>query len=570
MVEKSENGPNEVSLDRSTVLAIRDYSLNYNTRLGPFEALKSINLEINRGQTLGLVGESGSGKTSLAWAIMRYLPDNAVEVSGSISLLGEDLRVKSQQEILEIRGRRISMVFQDPSTSLNPVIRLGEQIAEVLVRHRGLTPKQALAEGEALLATTGITKPAEMMDRYPHQASGGEKQRVVIATAFACNPELIIFDEPTTALDIITAHQILDLFSRLREETQVTALYISHDLGLVSRIADNVAVIRSGLVVEEGPCNKIFSAPQHKYTQDLIAAVPHPDRRIAAPAPEKSAADLLNIEAVSVRYGETSILAGLFKPARDVIYGARDVSLNVRLRELLGIVGESGSGKSTIAKVLAGLQDFDGTLRFNGRVFATRKSIDKDYRRAVQIVFQHPDASLNPRQKIREILSRPLKLYNIVPRSDVSQRVCDLLSKVLLPEEFADRYPHQLSGGEKQRVAIARAFAAEPELVICDEITASLDVSVQASVAKLLIDLQRDTGTACIFITHDLNLIRQLAHRIAVMYQGSLVDLFETSEARSAERHPYTRALLEAMPVPAGSESFPPLDRPTTHPGRTT
>ncbi len=555
MVEESKNSPNGVSPDRSTVLAIRDYSLSYNTTLGPFEALKSINLEISRGQTLGLVGESGSGKTSLAWAIMRYLPENALEVSGSISLLGEDLMSKSQQEILEIRGRRISMVFQDPSTSLNPVIRLGEQIAEVLVRHRGLTPKQALTEGEALLATTGIMNPAEMMERYPHQASGGEKQRVVIATAFACNPELIIFDEPTTALDVITARQILDLFNRLREETQVTALYISHDLGLVSRIADNVAVIRRGVVVEEEPCNKIFSAPQHQYTRDLIAAVPHPDRRIATPAPDKSTPDLLNIESVSVRYGQTSILTKLFHPAREVTYGARDVSLNVRLRELLGVVGESGSGKSTIAKVLAGLQDFDGTLRFNERVFATRKSIDKDYRRAVQIVFQHPDASLNPRQKIKEILSRPLKLYNIVPRSEISQRIRDLLSKVLLPEEFADRYPHQLSGGEKQRIAIARAFAAEPELVICDEITASLDVSVQASVAKLLIDLQRDTGTACIFITHDLNLIRQLAHRIAVMYRGSLVDLFDTDEAESPERHAYTRALLEAVPVPAGTES---------------
>ena len=310
-------------------------------------------------------------------------------------------------------------------------------------------------------------------------------------------------------------------------------------------------------MVEEEPCDRVFSAPQHQYTRDLIAAVPHPNRRIASPAPEESASDLLNMTGVSVRYGETSILTRIFQPDRELTYGAFDVSLNVRLRELLGVVGESGSGKSTIAKVLAGLQDFDGSLRFNERVFATRKSINTDYRRAVQIVFQNPDASLNPRQKIREILSRPLKLYKIVPRSEIPQRIRDLLSKVLLPEEFADRYPHQLSGGEKQRVAIARAFAAEPELVICDEITSSLDVSVQASVAKLLVDLQRDTGTTCIFITHDLNLIRQLAHRIAVMYRGSLVDLFETKEAENAERHSYTRALLDAVPVPAGTESSP-------------
>lgn len=533
------------------VLAVRDYSLSYATGAGLAPALRSVNLTVRRGHTTGLVGESGSGKSSLAWAIMRYLPDNAAEQGGEIAFLGEDLRRKSPAEILEIRGRRISMVFQDPSTSLNPTVRLGEQLAEVLVRHRGLPLREAWQEGEAALARTGIARPAEMMRRYPHEASGGEKQRVVIATAFACNPELIVFDEPTTALDVITARQIVDLFTRLREETGVAALYISHDLGLVSRVAQDVSVIHKGEIVESGPCAEVFRAPRRDYTRTLLAAVPRPDVWIGTEAPAPDAARLLAAEDVGVVYGRRTRLGRLLGRPDTAFSGAKGVAFDVRAGELLGLVGESGSGKSTMAKVLAGLQDFDGAVALDGRAFERRRAIDRAYRRRVQIVFQHPDGSLNPRQRVREILTRPLALYGVVPPADRGERVRRLLERVLLPADYADRYPHQLSGGEKQRVAIARAFAAEPEVVICDEVTSSLDVSVQASVARLLVDLQRETGTACIFITHDLNLVRQLAHRIGVMRRGELVDLFDASEATSPARHPYTRELLEAVPAPA-------------------
>ncbi|MDE0533550.1 MAG: ABC transporter ATP-binding protein [Albidovulum sp.] len=536
------------------VLDIRNYTLDYGTPHGPpVQVLRNVSLSIRPGRTMGLVGESGSGKTSLAWAIMRYLPGNAIERSGEIALLGEDLRTKSLEEVQDLRGRRISMVFQDPGTSLNPVLRLGDQVAEVLARHRGLTPKEAREESEAWLARTGISRPADMMHRYPHEASGGEKQRVVIATAFACNPEIIVFDEPTTALDIITARQILDLFDDLHDETGVTALYISHDLGLVSRVAQDVAMIDSGEIVEWGTCEEVFVRPRHDYTRQLLSAVPHPDRRIVASAPEAES-DLLSLSGINVRYGDKKSILGFLEPKREVVQGARDVSFGVRPGEILGIVGESGSGKSTIAKALAGLQDFKGTVEFDSRTFSSRRQIDRDYRRSVQIVFQHPDASLNPRQTIGKILSRPLKLYDQVPRSELSQRVRKLLRSVLLPEEYAVRYPHELSGGEKQRVAIARAFAAEPQVVICDEITSSLDVSVQAAVARLLVELQQQTGTACLFITHDLNLVRQLAHRIAVMLDGDLVDLFETPQASASGRHPYTKQLLDAVPVPVKAE----------------
>jgi len=531
------------------VLEVRDYTLAYDTPQDTITALNAVNLDVRPGETHALVGESGSGKSTLAWAIMRYLPRNAHSLSGRIMLSGEDLLTKTQGQMESLRGRRVAMVFQDPSSSLNPTMRMGDQIAEVLVRHQGLSQEAAWAEGEAALTRTGITRPAEIMRRYPHQASGGEKQRVVIASAFACNPELIIFDEPTTALDILTAQQILDLFLRLRAETGVAALYISHDLGLVSRIADRVSVIHRGEIVESGKAHDVFRAPKDDYTRKLMAAVPKPDDRIAVAEPARTE-PLLSVRDITVRYDTDNWLRRMLGRETEPFFGAQNVGFDIRPGELLGLVGASGSGKSTMAQVISGLRDFQGEVHFNGRRFDRRQAFDRAYRREVQIVFQHPDASLNPSQTIGSILSRPLRLYRLVPRSKVADRIRELLEMVLLPAEFASRYPHELSGGQKQRVAIARAFAAEPKLVICDEITAALDVSVQAAVARLLTDLQRKTGAACLFITHDLNLIRQLAHRIAVMQRGRLVDTFDVAQAEQPDRDAYTRALLEAVPLP--------------------
>jgi peptide/nickel transport system ATP-binding protein len=534
------------------VLEITDYTLDYLTPRGAARALSSIDLAIDRGEALGLVGESGSGKTSLAWAIMRYLPGNAREPGGSIRLEGEELTTKTPAEIAALRGRRIGMVFQDPGTSLNPTLSLGEQLAEVLVRHRGLTRRQAWREGEAMLGRVGLKQPPAMMHRYPHEASGGEKQRVVIATAFACQPELILFDEPTTALDVITARQILDLFAELQAETAVASLYISHDLALVSAVAQRVAVIHRGRIVEQGAAGAVFQQPRDDYTRRLIAAVPDPRRRLsdAAPAAGKP---LVEADAVSVLYGRTSRLSRLLGRAEDRVVGNRAVSLSIQPGEILGIVGESGSGKSTLAKALTGLNRFTGEIRFDGRRIGGPADMDKAYRRNVQIIFQHPDASLNPRQRIGEILSRPLALYGGGGGGgDRDAAVAQLLEQVRLPGDYAARFPHELSGGEKQRVAIARAFASNPRLVICDEITSALDVSVQASVVELLIDLQRRHGTAYLFITHDLNLVRQIAHRIAVMYRGELVELLDMETLRTGPRHAYTRQLIAAVPMPAG------------------
>ena len=531
------------------ILDIAGYSLDYAAQAGFTRALDSVTLSIAKGEVLGLVGESGSGKTSLAWAIMRHLPESARE-AGLIRLTGQDLRAASEADIEAIRGKRIGMVFQDPSTSLNPTLPLGEQLAEVLTRHRGLTRAQAWAEGEERLAHVGLKLPRQMMRRYPHEASGGEKQRVVIATAFACQPECIIFDEPTTALDVITARQILDLFRTLQAETGVASLYISHDLALVSQIATRVAVIHRGRIVEQGGVGEVFARPRDAYTRDLLDAVPRPDRRLVGPAPA-AAAPLLEVDKVSVRYGRKPFLAAWLGRANTQFTGNREISLSINQGEILGVVGESGSGKSTLARALTGLNPFEGEIRFGARRITGLPEMDRAYRRDAQIIFQHPDSSLNPRQRIREILSRPLELYGASDTRKDSVAIGELLEQVKLPAAFAERYPHQLSGGEKQRVAIARAFASRPKLVICDEITSALDVSVQASVIELLVDLQKRFGTAYLFITHDLNLVRQIAHRIAVMYRGDLVDLVDVAALSGGDLHPYTRSLLAAVPAPA-------------------
>jgi peptide/nickel transport system ATP-binding protein len=532
-----------------TILDIAGYCLDYATPAGFIRALDAVTLSIAKGEVLGLVGESGSGKTSLAWGVMRHLPASAKE-SGRISLTGKDLTSASSDEIDALRGRRIGMVFQDPSTSLNPTLPLGAQLAEVLVRHRGLTRKQAWAEGEAMLARVGLRLPAAMMHRYPHEASGGEKQRVVIATAFACQPECILFDEPTTALDVITARQILNLFAELQAETNVASLYISHDLAVVSSICNRVAVIHRGRIVEQGPIGEVFAAPKDAYTRMLLAAVPRPDRRVVETIPDTQAKSLIEVDKLSVLYGRKPFLATLLGRVNTQFTGNREVSLSVQPGEILGIVGESGSGKSTLAKALTGLNPFEGQIRFAGRPIRGRKDMDRAYRRDVQIIFQNPDSSLNPRQRIREILSRPLELYGEPGRGPDKADIVDLLEQVRLPAAFAERYPYQLSGGEKQRVAIARAFASNPKLVICDEITSSLDVSVQAAVVALLVDLQRRHGTGYLFITHDLNLVRQIAHRIAVMYRGDLVELIDVADLAAGARHAYTRSLIAAVPAP--------------------
>ncbi len=527
----------------SPALRIAGYDLAYRTAGGLRPALAGIDVEIATGETLGLVGASGSGKTSLAWSILRMLPGNAREGGGAIALAGTDLRAMTRRQLAAVRGRRIGMVFQDPSTALNPSMPLGRQVVEVLVRHRRMSARGAAAEAERWLARTGLPDPRAIMRRYPHQASGGEKQRVVIAAAFACRPELIILDEPTTALDVITGARILDLFAELRAQTPVACLYISHDLALVARVADRVAVLDAGRIVEQGAAGDVLRTPRAAQTRRLLDAIPDPAHRLVPDAASVATSGLLALDAVSVSYGRAGRLGRLLG-APAPVQAATEVSLALGQGEILGIVGESGSGKSTLARALCGIASFTGAVTFEGIRLTGQDRMDRAWHRDVQIIFQNPDASLNPRHRIGTILGRPLRLYG----SDlVGAGVSRLLEEVGLPASYASRHPHELSGGEKQRVAIARAFAAAPKLVICDEVTSALDVVVQAEIARLLVALQARHGTAFLFITHDLNLVRQIAHRIAVMYRGRLVDVFDATRFAMADRHPYTQALLAAV-----------------------
>jgi len=527
----------------TAALRISDYALGYRTRRGVTPALRGIDLAIAPGETLGLVGASGSGKTSLAWAILRLLPGNAVENAGGITLGHDALRAMRPRELTRLRGRRIGMVFQDPSTSLNPAMRLGDQVIEVMRRHQSVTREAAAKHAEALLERTGLRDPRAIMRRFPHEVSGGEKQRVVIATAFACRPELILFDEPTTALDVVTAGQILALFAELKAEMPVAALYISHDLGLVGRIADRVAVLDGGQIVEQGPAAEVLRAPRSAAARRLMDAVPDPAHRLAGPRPDTT--PLLEVRDVSVTYGRPGALGRLLG-APAAVTAAREATFAVRAGETLGIVGESGSGKSTLARALIGVAAYTGRVRFADQDRVGGGAMPPAWRRDLQIIFQNPDASLNPRHRIATILGRPLRLYRKVDRAQIRTATIGMLGEVGLPPDYADRYPHELSGGEKQRVAIARAFAASPRLVICDEVTSALDMVVQADIVRLLLALQARHGTACLFITHDIALVRQMAHRILVMYRGAVVDQFDAAAFNAADRHGYTRQLLAA------------------------
>lgn len=602
--------------ESDVILDIENYSLSYASRAGEVRILDDINLVIKRGEVLGLVGESGSAKSSLANAIMRDLTGKVASESGRIRLSDTELVNLDEVAMQQIRGNRIAMVLQNAGTALNPTMTIGDHVIETLQQHGRKHAEGLVSLAQDFLEMVGLPDPGAMMKRYSHEVSGGEKQRVVLAMAFACEPELILFDEPTSALDATTAATLLDLFITLQHRTGVSALFISHDLGVVSSIANSVAVIYGGRIVEHAPTGELFSSPRHPYTQALLASLPRPSdtrtgRLLATagslPAPRIGAvpaciyakscawhdpsvcdiqpvrlplhgehavacvkamechretrysaapgttisrevsgeAPALALNSLSVTYGKTGLLASL-RGRNQTVHAVNDVSLTLSRGETLALVGESGCGKSTLAKTLAGLVSFKGELLRAGKLVS---AIDQDYRARVQIIFQNPDSSLNPRHSIGTILKRPLVLYRpLLKGRQRDEEVGRLLQKVQLPAHYADRYPHQLSGGEKQRVAIARALAAEPEVIICDEVTSGLDASVQASITQLLRQIQTDSGTALIFITHDLAILRHLAHRVAVMYLGELVELMDIRDLDKPPYHPYTEALLSSSP----------------------
>ena len=520
------------------ILVVDNYSLSYATAQGSLSVLEDIELTINRGEVVGLVGESGSGKSSLAYAILQGLPGRVASQQGAIRFLGNDLTTASEEQLQQIRGSRIAMVFQNAATALNPTQTLGEHVIEVLIRHRGLEQHAARERTLELFNQVGLADAERLLKRYAHEVSGGEKQRVVLATAFACKPDLILFDEPTSALDATTSAGLLDLLRELQGRSGIAALFISHDLGVIATIAHRVAVIHNGKIVEQNTTAELFRNPIYSYTQMLLASVPKPTDKIITDAADQQA--VLQADSIAVNFGRRH---------KTKTYAVNDVSVRLQRGETLGLVGESGCGKSSFARALIGLTDYNGNIVLAGDRVIAERGLTPLQRREIQIIFQNPDSSLNPRHRIGQLLERPLILYrrelDAVSRKD---EINQLLERVRLPPEFASRYPHELSGGEKQRVAIARAIAARPSVIVCDEITSGLDVSVQASIIDLLRTIQHETRVAMLFITHDLNVLRHIAHRVAVMYLGEIVEQRLVDGLSKPPYHPYTEALLSSVP----------------------
>ena len=611
---------------RTPVLEVENLEVTYSTRRGPVKAVRDVSFELRPGDAMGLVGESGCGKSTLAFAIMNHVARNAGVTGGRILFCGEDMVHKRGRQLDRIRGNRIAMVYQDPMAALNPSLRIGLQLAEVLMEHKASSGDAARTECIRMLERVRMPDPPAVMERFRHQLSGGQLQRVVIAMALLTNPALLVMDEPTTSLDVTVEAGILDLIEELKRESGVTILFISHNLGVISRVTDRVAVMYSGELVEQGPVADIFRAPRHPYTAALLGCVPkiaagrrpgnvqpirgrvpalhetpggcvfeprcdrarercraeHPDfvrsggRNFVrcffpeSPNPTESAASrtapvdaepppaeegpILKIEGVRTYYhAQDAGLAGMGgRRTKGFVKAVDDVTLAARKTATVGIVGESGCGKSTLAKCIAGLESPNaGTMDFIGvdvaRIVEQRPV---ELLKELQMIFQNPDSTLNPRRTVGEAIARPLQLFGTVPRARIRDEVVRLLEAVRLGEGYLDRLPRQLSGGEKQRVALARAFAGRPTLVLCDEPLSSLDVSVQAAVMNLLLEFQRNFETTMLFISHDLSVVYQFCDSVAVMYLGRICEVGPTEALFAPPYHPYTEALLSAVPIP--------------------
>jgi peptide/nickel transport system ATP-binding protein len=558
------------------LLSIRDLDIRFriNKKEAPFQAVKGISFDIPKNSTVALVGESGSGKSVSAMSILGLLPENAIIARESQAIYGgRDLLKASMSDLQALRGKDISVIFQEPMTSLNPVFTVGEQIAEVLRLHMGMSGRQAQARVVELLNEVGIPNPELRVNSYPHEMSGGQQQRVMIAMAIACEPKLLIADEPTTALDVTIQQQILDLIAGLQERHQMSVLFITHDLGVVGDIADYVVVMQNGVIQEQGAVRQIFEAPQHPYTKALLACRPRLDRRpkrlpviddflkgTGAPHLEErhrgaTDADPIILEVKSLT--KTFFLKeGLF--GKRAVPAVKNVSFRLPKGKTLGLVGESGSGKTTVGLTVMRLHDAtSGEVLFEGKDLLSLT--DKEmmaYRRRIQIIFQNPYASLNPRFTIGQILVEPMKIHGI--GKDQQERVemaFQLLRRVGLSEQSFYKYPHEFSGGQRQRIAIARCLTMKPDVLICDESVSALDVSVQAQVLNLLQDLQDEYKLSYIFISHDLAVVKYISDQVMVMNNGEIVEMADSDEIYRHPKQEYTRKLLSS--IPKGLEHAP-------------
>ena len=609
------------------LLQIKDLHTDIEIRSGVVRPLSGVDLHVNPGETLGIVGESGSGKTMTALSLMGLLPQGGKVSSGSIILDGQDLTQLPLKEKRKLRGTKVGMIFQDPLTSLNPTMKIGLQVCEPLRVHEGLSKKEALERAVEILKRVGMPRPEVVINNYPHQLSGGMRQRVMIAMALVCKPRILIADEPTTALDVTTQMQILDLIDELRDEYKMGVILITHDLGVVAGHTDRVAVMYAGRIVETAPTKTLFTEPKHRYTSSLMAALP--ERALAAgtklfsipgappsltnlpvgcrfaarclwatdecragypdlsgdethtfscfhpvqegdesPAvlqgkldsnktdgaaenvPQISHETLLDVKEASREYESAG--SGFFKREKGVVSAVDRVSITVKKGETYGLVGESGCGKSTVGRLIAGLEPpSGGAIELDGRDLATLKGRDAvRIHRDVQMMFQDSYAAMDPRMRIDQILAEPMSIQKTGNARQIAERIMEILEQVGLTEEILDRYPHEFSGGQLQRIGFARSLTLAPDLIVADEPVSALDVSVQAQVLNLMKDLQQELGLSYLFISHDLAVVQYMADRIGVMYLGRIVEEGPASEVVKNPKHPYTKALIDSIPVP--------------------
>jgi peptide/nickel transport system ATP-binding protein len=530
------------------ILEVKDFCVDFWVDGTWYPAAINMNFNLEPGRVLAIVGESGSGKSTTAMGLMDLLATNARR-SGSIKVKGTEMIGARESLLRKYRGKEVAYIFQEPMTALNPVYTIGFQIVETLRTHFDMGPKTARTRAIELISMVEIPNPEQSFDKYPHQLSGGQRQRAMIAQALACNPGLLIADEPTTALDVTIQAEILDLMRGLKSKLNSAILLITHDMGVVADMADEILVMKDGLTVEHGTSDQIFNRPGHPYTKELLAAVPKLGKSAKRVLKvEKGAAPVMRMENVTIEYPKRGRI-----PAFTAV---KDFTLEIFPGEIVGLVGESGSGKTTVGRAAIGLLPVkSGKLEIVGKDItrATQKELFP-IRRHTGIVFQDPASSLNPRLPIGESIGEPIFLAQLAKGEELNKRVEDLLEQVELPRSYRNRFPHELSGGQRQRVGIARALALTPDLLIADEPTSALDVSVQARFLDLLLDLQDKLKFACLFISHDLAVVDILAHRIAVMQEGRLVEVGERDEILKNAKDPYTRRLIAAVPVPDPDE----------------
>ena len=521
------------------VLDVRDLSVSFRQDGQVSPAVKNVSFDLKRGETVALVGESGSGKSVTALSTVSLLPDNA-QIEGSVTYLGAQMVGADEAELRRVRGNDISFIFQEPMTSLNPLHTLEKQLAESILLHQGLSGAAARTKILELLNQVGIVNPEERLNAYPHQLSGGQRQRVMIAMALANGPELLIADEPTTALDVTIQAQILELLADLKRDLGMSMLFITHDLTIVRKFADRVCVMKDGEIVERGPTVEIFDNPQHPYTQTLLSAesTGHPD-----PVPE-NAEVIAETDALRIWF---PIQRGLLKRTVGHVKAVNAATLSVRAGETVGIVGESGSGKTTLALAIMRLISSEGPVLFLGEnIQGYSNKAMRPLRSDMQIVFQDPYGSLSPRMTVEEIIAEGLTIHEIDPTRDRREMVAEIMVEVGLDPESMHRYPHEFSGGQRQRVAIARAMILRPRLVVLDEPTSALDMTVQVQIVELLRNLQKKYGLAYLFISHDLKVVRALSHKVIVMKRGDVVEQGTADEIFDAPQTDYTRELMAA------------------------